>query len=214
MSRAADYSLNDFALSQGASCLNKTSDSTKYLTRSRNWRNHWDASASSLNFTGFPAPRNADGSFVTENPLSCGGCYWGDAFYEATPWEYTFAPYHDISTLITLSGGPDTFVSRLETVFTPGLNPSGSAAFGNTIFNPGNEPDFATPYLFNFVAGKQYLSVKYSRFIASSYYKPTPTGLPGNSDAGAMQSWILWNMLGLYPLTGTTTFLIGSPWFE
>lgn len=29
-----------------------------------------------------------------------------------------------------------------------------------------------------------------------------------------MQTWILWNMLGLYPLTGQTTFLIGSPWFE
>jgi putative alpha-1,2-mannosidase len=28
-----------------------------------------------------------------------------------------------------------------------------------------------------------------------------------------MQSWLLWNMLGLYPLTGTTTFLIASPWF-
>jgi putative alpha-1,2-mannosidase len=29
-----------------------------------------------------------------------------------------------------------------------------------------------------------------------------------------MQTWILWNMIGLYPLTGQTTFLIGSPWFE
>jgi putative alpha-1,2-mannosidase len=29
-----------------------------------------------------------------------------------------------------------------------------------------------------------------------------------------MQSWLLWNVIGLYPLTGSTTFLIGSPWFE
>ena len=29
-----------------------------------------------------------------------------------------------------------------------------------------------------------------------------------------MQSWLLWNIIGLYPLTGTTTFLIGSPWLE
>jgi putative alpha-1,2-mannosidase len=29
-----------------------------------------------------------------------------------------------------------------------------------------------------------------------------------------MQTWILWNMIGLYPLTGQTTFLVGSPWFE
>lgn len=53
-----------------------------------------------------------------------------------------------------------------------------------------------------------------SRFIAKTYYHPTPDGLPGNSDAGAMESWLLWNMIGMYPLTGQTTFLIGSPWFE
>lgn len=29
-----------------------------------------------------------------------------------------------------------------------------------------------------------------------------------------MQTWVLWNMIGLYPLTGQTTFLVGSPWFE
>jgi putative alpha-1,2-mannosidase len=58
------------------------------------------------------------------------------------------------------------------------------------------------------------LTVKQSRHIAQAYYSPTPGGLPGNSDAGAMESWLLWNMLGLYPVTGQTTFLIGSPWFS
>lgn len=29
-----------------------------------------------------------------------------------------------------------------------------------------------------------------------------------------MQTWLLWNMIGLYPLTGQTTFLIASPWFD
>jgi putative alpha-1,2-mannosidase len=28
-----------------------------------------------------------------------------------------------------------------------------------------------------------------------------------------MQTWLLWNMIGLYPVTGQTTFLIHSPWF-
>lgn len=85
--------------------------------------------------------------------------------------------------------------------------------FDQTIFNPGNEPSFGTPYLYNFV-GRQDLSVLRSRFVAKTYYHPTPDGLPGNSDAGAMESWLLWNMIGMYPLTGQTTFLIGSPWFE
>jgi putative alpha-1,2-mannosidase len=29
-----------------------------------------------------------------------------------------------------------------------------------------------------------------------------------------MQTWLLWNMIGLYPITGQTTFLIHSPWFK
>lgn len=98
-------------------------------------------------------------------------------------------------------------------MFAPGLRPHGSAEFGSTIFNPGNEPSFTTPYLFNFV-GRQDLSVKFSRAAADAYYQPTPQGLPGNSDAGAMESWLLWSMIGLYPVTGQTTFLIGSPWLN
>lgn len=29
-----------------------------------------------------------------------------------------------------------------------------------------------------------------------------------------MQTWLIWNMLGLYPITATPNFLITSPWFE
>lgn len=96
-------------------------------------------------------------------------------------------------------------------MFTPGANPSGS--FDEMIFNPGNEPSFTTPYLFNFV-NRQDLTVYYTRKFAQAYYAPTPDGLPGNSDAGAMETWVLWVILGLYPMTGQTTFLIGSPWFS
>ncbi|KAE9363067.1 glycoside hydrolase family 92 protein [Stipitochalara longipes BDJ] len=210
VTRAIEYSVNDFSLSQVAAGLRKTEDSTRYLNRSRNWRNHWNPEATSLNFSGFVVPRSREG-FIKQDPLECGGCYWGDAYYEGLPWEYSFNAQHDINTLIALSGGPETFVNRLEMMFTPNMT-ARNAAFNSTIFNPGNEPSFNTPYLYNYV-GRQDLSVKRSRNIAKSYYSPTPDGLPGNSDAGAMESWLLWNMLGLYPMVGQTTFLIGSPWF-
>ncbi|MCJ1464324.1 hypothetical protein MMC07_002937 [Pseudocyphellaria aurata] len=213
VSRAVEYSANDFGLYQVAKGLVKREDAKKYLDRSRNWRNHWNPAASALNFTGFVVPRNADGSFIPQDPLSCGGCYWGDAYYQGLPFEYSFAPHHDIYTLINYMGGPDEFVNRLDTIFEPGKNPGGSPAFRNTIFNPGNEPSFTSPYLFNF-AGRQDLTVQRSRYIAKTYYNAQPGGLPGNSDAGAMQTWVLWNMIGLYPLTGQTTFLIASPWFS
>lgn len=72
---------------------------------------------------------------------------------------------------------------------------------------------FNIPYLYNFL-GRQDLSVERSRKVAKDDYNTGVEGLPGNSDAGAMQTWLIWNMIGLYPLTGQTTFLIHSPWFS
>lgn len=72
---------------------------------------------------------------------------------------------------------------------------------------------FNLPYLYNYL-GRQDLSVSRSRKVAKGEYHTGNSGLPGNSDAGAMQTWLLWNMIGLYPITGQTTFLIHAPWFE
>ncbi|KAF2501850.1 glycosyl hydrolase [Lophium mytilinum] len=209
VSRAVEYSVNDFALYQVAKGLGEKADASKYLKRSRNWRNHWNPNATSQGHSGFVVPRLASGSFVEQDPLSCGGCYWGDAYYQGLPWEYSMNAHHDVDTLIKYVGGNDSFVDRLDLMFQPGLVNTG----GGTIFNAANEPSFTTPYLYNFV-GRQDLAVNRSRTVAKTYYNTGPSGIPGNSDAGAMQTWILWNMIGLYPLTGQTTFLIGSPWFS
>jgi predicted alpha-1,2-mannosidase len=202
VSRAIEYSANDFGLYVVATGLNKTTDANKYLTRSRNWRNHWNPAAKSFNTSGFLVPRYQNGSFVNQNPASCGGCYWADPYYEGLPWEYTVNPHHDLAAFISMGGGASNFVQRLNTLINP----------ANKLIDMGNEPSFATPYLYNFV-NQQPLSVKAARTVGTSQYKMGPGGLPGNSDAGAMQSWLLWNMIGLYPLTGQSTFLIHSPWF-
>ena len=219
VSRAIEYAVNDFSVSQIASGLGKHAEAQDYLNRSLDWRNHWNPAQKSLNFSGFVAPKYAkEAGFANDtfeypyDPLQCGGCYWQDPFYEDVPWSYSWNAHHDIYHLISLIGGTDTFIDRLETFFKPGLFED-NEQFGSTIFNPSNEPAFTTPYLFNF-GGRQDLSVKYSRHTALSFYGQTSTGIPGNSDAGAMQTWVLWNMIGLYPMTGQTTFLIGSPWLE
>ncbi|KAK7567492.1 putative alpha-1,2-mannosidase [Phyllosticta citricarpa] len=204
VSRAVEYSVNDFAIYQVLNGMNDSElDSpSDFLNRSRNWRNHWNPSAhsSKLNESGFVVPRAGNGSFLSQDPDSCGGCYWPDAYYEDNAWTYSFNAHHDAAQLISLSGGPAAFAARLDKFFDGG------------IYNVANEPGFTTPYLYNF-AGAQHRTVARIRAIAQKSYGTGPSALPGNSDAGAMQSWLLWNMLGLYPLTGQTTFLIGSPWF-
>lgn len=75
-----------------------------------------------------------------------------------------------------------------------------------------NEPDFATPYLYHYI-GKSYKSVNQTRSLANQYFRDADYGVPGNSDAGALNSWLIWQMLGLYPIVTQPVYLLGSPWF-
>ncbi|KAE8442713.1 hypothetical protein EG329_002904 [Mollisiaceae sp. DMI_Dod_QoI] len=207
-SRAVEYAYNDFGLYQVAKGLGKTEDEAKYLNRSRNWRNHWNPDLKSIGYSGFIVPRDLT-SFIATDPLTDSG-YWGDPYYEASSWDYSWGDIHDMAKLIEWMGGADTFFSRLETMFTVGANPNSPTSI---IFDSTNEPTFNVPYLYNFI-NRQDRSVYQSRKVAKGDYNTGVNGLPGNSDAGAMQTWLLWNMIGLYPVTGQTTFLIHSPWFE
>ncbi|PCG95416.1 Alpha-1,2-mannosidase, putative [Penicillium occitanis (nom. inval.)] len=215
ISRTVEYSLNDFALSQVAAGI-QPADKEKYLNRSAGWQLIWDHDVTSLNFTGFLAPRFANGSYQSGyDPLYCGGCEWSSITYEGVPWEYTFSIPHDVESLIDFMGGTAMFESRLDKMFEPGVAKQNLGANGagiTTLMNIGNEPDFGTPYLYHYI-NKQAKSVQQSRNLSNTYFKDASYGIPGNSDAGAMNSWLLWQLLGLYPIVTQPNYLIGSPWF-
>jgi predicted alpha-1,2-mannosidase len=217
ISRSIEYSLNDYSLSVLAKDL-APGDAAKYRRRSAQWQNLWLHSFPHKTFTGFLAPKLSDGSWnLTDyNPARCGGCEWQSLTYEGTPFEYGFTVPHDMKTLIQFCGGNAEFERRLDYIFTPGSAEQNLGANGagiTTIMNIGNEPDFATPYEFNYI-NKQYKSVKHSRILANEFFHDANYGVPGNSDAGALNSWLLWQMLGLYPVVTQPVYLIESPWFS
>ncbi|CAK1362421.1 hypothetical protein CB0940_02327 [Cercospora beticola] len=217
ISRTIEYSLNDFSLSQVARGI-APDDVTKYLNRSSNWQNIWAHNLTHKSFTGFPAPRLSNGQFnLTDyNPAKCGDCSWKSLTYEATPFEYAFTVPQEMSTLIEFMGGPSEFERRLEYIFDPTSGEEDLGANGagiTTIMNIGNEPDFATPYEFHYI-NKQTKSVRYSRELGDQYFKNATYGIPGNSDAGAINSWMIWLMIGMYPVVTQPVYLIGSPWFS
>jgi putative alpha-1,2-mannosidase len=173
LSRTVEYALNDFALSQVAKA-ESPGDVSKYLNRSAGWQLTWDHDAKSVNttpvFTGFLTPRLSDGQFNSSgyNPALCGECEWSSITYEASPFEYSFVIPHDMQTLIEFMGGPIEFESRLDYIFLPNTSQANLGANGagiNTIMNIGNEPDFQTPYLYNYI-NKQWKSVNQSRALA------------------------------------------------
>jgi putative alpha-1,2-mannosidase len=46
------------------------------------------------------------------------------------------------------------------------------------------------------------------------YYSNTRSGLPGNSDSGALDSWMIWTMVGFYPVATQPIYLILAPMFS
>jgi len=217
LSRSVEYALNDFSLYQVAQGEAPV-DAQKYLNRSAQWQNNWSHNATSVDttpiFTGFFAPRLANGMFNLSNynPALCGECEWSAVSYEATPFEYSFVVPHDPETLIDFMGGTANFESRLDYIFMPNTSQQNLGANGagiSTIMNVGNEPDFATPYLYNYV-NKQYKSVERSRALASQYFHDSDYGVPGDSDAGASNSWLIWHMLGIYPIVKQPIYLLSK----
>ncbi|PIA88779.1 putative glycosidase [Cercospora beticola] len=233
ISRGVEYSQNDFSIySMSKTLSNSTTQTSDFLNKSSWWQNQWSQSANTTlyipsisnsttntTFTGFPAPRNSDGTwnFTAYDPLNCGSCGWADDIYEAKPWETAFgAAPHDMSTIIKLMGGEQKFIQRLDASFIPGLGSSVGANndAGTALFNPGNEPSFLTPYLYNYVSGYQWKTVHRTREIVDQYYSDERNGYPGNIDGGALPSWLIFDLIGLFPVAAQPVYLIGAPRFS
>ncbi|KAL2794889.1 glycosyl hydrolase family 92-domain-containing protein [Aspergillus keveii] len=216
ISRTVEYAYNDFCIAQMADRMGYTSDRDKYLERSRNWRNLYKEDQTSAingvdtNFVGFLQPRNADGTWAYQGPIFCSplmnftSCYLnadGHETYEGSCWLYTFFVPQDMAALIQTLGGPEEFVSRLEYLHDSG------------ILYLGDEQAFLTVFQFHY-AGRPGLSAARAHSYIPSQFNTTVGGIPGNDDSGAMGSFAVLSMIGLYPVHGQDIYLIIAPFFK
>jgi predicted alpha-1,2-mannosidase len=194
-----EYAADDFEIALLAKGLGDMRAYRKYLARSANWKNLWDASFTDGGFTGFIRPRHRDGRWLT--PFTAMDmCTWGgDTFYEGNSWTYSFFVPQDVGSLVKTMGGPETFVRRLDAFFAvPGR------------YDVGNEPGFLAPYLYIW-AGRPDKTDEHVRSIIAKSYQAGINGLPGNDDSGAMSSWYAFGQIGIFPNAGQDVYLIGSP---
>ena len=215
--RTVEYSYDDWCIAQVAKGLGHQDLYQKYLKRSGNWRNLWRGDYEWQGMRGFIMPRDANGRWLDSVPWGKSKVFhpqipykpdtkvapwylpwWSTFFYEALSAEYSLSIPHDVPGLIEACGGKDAFIKRLDTFFV------------NKHYNVANEPSFLTPYLYHWV-GRPDLSVERINQIVHDNYDDTPNGLPGNDDSGAMSSWLVFNMMGIYPVAGQNLYLIGSP---
>jgi predicted alpha-1,2-mannosidase len=190
-SMTLEHSYDDWTAARFAEALGRTDDAARYDERGAYWKNLWDAE------TGFVRPRNRAGGWRTPfDPAQ-----WGDfvGFTEATSWIYTWFVPQDVPGLIDAVGGDDAFVAKLDAFFDGGR------------FDVSNEPSFHVPYLYAH-AGQPWKTQARLRDIVATRFSTADDGLPGNDDSGATSAWLVFTMLGFYPVTpGDPTYTLSVP---
>jgi predicted alpha-1,2-mannosidase len=176
-----EYSLAYASLYRVAQALGKNDDAKRMYDRALDYRNVFDQEDK------FFRPRNADGTWVPDfNPAQD-----SHGFVEGTGWHYrSFAPA-DLGWLVKAFGQ-----ERFNTSMTEFFDYPVPGWYGR-YFNSFNETDLQAPFVFNF-SGQPWKSQQVVRRILRENYTNAPDGVPGNDDCGAMSSWAVLSMMGIY----------------
>lgn len=215
--RTLEYAYDDFTIFQLARALNKPqAEQDTFAQRALNYRKLWDPS------TGFMRGRKQDGSW--QSPFRPDA--WGGSFTEGNAWHWTWSVFHDPAGLIRLMGSPETFVAKLDAVFTsPPTFDYGY--YGQQIheitemliagmgqYAHGNQPIQHMPYLYAY-ANQPWKTQYWVRQIMERLYRNAPDGLCGDEDNGQTSAWLVFSALGFYPVCpGSGEYVLGSPWFD
>ena len=148
-------------------------------------------------------PRNADGTFL---PAYSDSSKIG--FVEGNAMQYTWSVPYDVGGVVRAIG-PAAAKSRLDAMLSR-LNTDRYAPYAWL----GNEPSFGMPWLYLWLQSPAKTQSTVRR-ATTTLFRPTPAGLPGDDDLGAMSAWYVWSSLGLYPaIPGVGGLAIGSPTFD
>lgn len=191
-----DMADSAFYTAQLAESLGEPQTAEEFSQRSNGWKNAYDTSTGLLS-------EKSD-------------------YYEGTLWNYSFRLLHNMDERIALCAGKKNFTELLERFFGFGAEPvrqietpedKAYYAWGHALhrfegFN--NEPDMETPYNYIFADRFDRLC-EIIRASLDFMFCEGVGGLPGNEDSGGLSSCLIWNMLGIFPVVGARTMLLGSP---
>lgn len=207
---------DEWCLSRIAAYLGLDGDRLKYERRALNYRNVYNPE------TRFFHPKDSSGRFV--RPLDYafdGGMGARDYYGENNGWVYRWDVPHSIADLISLHGGADRFNADLDQTFRQPLGRSKFEFYsmlpdhtGNVgQFSMANEPSLHIPYLYNY-SGRPWMTQKRVRKLLDEWFRSDLMGLPGDEDGGGMSAFVVFSMMGIYPVTpGLPIYNIGSPVF-
>ena len=174
-----EYAFDDFVGSVVASAAGQAADAARWLNRSRNYRNVFNAAAGGM------CPRFANGSWPTCPPLDLPPILLNDWYTEGDGLQWTFAVPHDVAGLVALFPSPGDYVELLRGMMGNTSYWAGSllGALPNPWLWIGNEPSLLLPLQFNWVQTDAWRTQFWTRWTLDTYFQLTPDGVPGNDDA-------------------------------
>jgi len=208
---------DEWCLSRIASFLNKKEDEAFFKKQGLNYRTLYNSE------TGFFHPKDKYGKFIEPFDYRIAGGLGAREYYgENNGWIYRWDVQHNIADLISLMGGRDKFNENLDKTFREPLGMSKFRFYaqipdhtGNVgQFSMANEPSLHIPYLYAY-SGKPWMTQKRIHTLINQWFRNDLMGMPGDEDGGGMSAFVVFSMLGFYPVTpGLPMYVIGSPFFE
>lgn len=210
-------SYDQWCLSRIATALGKEKEAEYYLSCSYNYRNLFNPK------TAFFHPKDKDGNFIEPFDYRFSGGLGAREYYgENNAWVYRWDVQHNFPDLVKMMGGADSFVKNLDGMFNEWLGKSKYEFYsqlpdhtGNVgQFSMANEPSLHIPYLYNY-AGAPWKTQKRIRSLIHQWFRNDLMGVPGDEDGGGLSSFVVFSMMGFYPVTpGLPLYHIGSPFFS
>lgn len=208
---------DEWCLSKIAEYVGDNEKAEYYRQRALNYRNLFNPE------TKFFHPKDKEGNFIMPFDYRFPGGMGAREYYgENNAWIYRWDVPHNVADLIGLMGGNEAFNNELDRMFNEPLGKSKFEFYaqlpdhtGNVgQFSMANEPSLHIPYLYNY-SGQPWKTQKRVRNLLRQWFRNDLMGLPGDEDGGGMTSFVVFSMVGLYPVTpGMPAYNIGSPLFE
>ena len=212
-----EHAFDDWCLAQLARELGQKEDTALLLQRGGWWKNVFRAEK------GFMWPRDAKGEWIEPFDPKFSGGQGGRAYFtENNAYTYDWHARHDLDGLFTAMGGRPAAEAKLDRLFRESLGrpkyeffatfPDSTGLVGQ--FSMANEPSFAIPYLYNYT-GAPWKTQKRIRQLLEAWFPDNIFGIPGDEDGGGMSAFVVFSMMGFYPVTsGVPVYTLGSPVFD
>ena len=209
-----EVAINDASSAKLAQLVGDAAGAAAFGNRSRNYRNVWQPSLASV------IPRFSNGSFMPLQPDQLSYPYPFNRLYtEGDSLQWQWAVPQDVPGLVSLFPSTDAYAATLHAFLANqthwiGNGTGPGTALPNPYYWAGNEPNILAPFQFAWAgANHSWRGQFWPRWLLDTFYTADEDGLPGNDDYGTMSAWGVWAHLGLYPLAGSTTYILASPVF-